>query len=126
MTGGLSARGEFIARQTFRPGELAQVCRVDSRTCGRWVKEGLVPCLLTPGGQRRYRRRELTFLPPIGQDPQMFTYADLAPFLGVTVPTVGRWKRAGRIHPILLPSGIPRLLRADVDQLLAEAAAGRP
>lgn len=116
-----SRRGEYTSRQTFRPIELAQVCQVDTRQLARWADEGLMPALLTPGGHRRYRRRELAFLPPAGCDPQMLTYEDFAPLLGVTPKTVCRWRNRGRIDVVRLPTGTPRLLRSYADQLLAEA-----
>lgn len=121
-----SRRGEYTSRQTFRPIELAQICQVDTRQLARWADEGLMPALLTPGHHRRYRRRELTFLPPAGCDPQLLAYEAVAPLLGVTTKTVCRWRRRGRLEVVRLPSGTPRLLRSDVDRLLAEAADGPP
>lgn len=125
MTGELSARGEFIARQTFVPGELARVCRVNTNTLTSWCRDGLMPFLKTPGGQHRYRRRELTFLPGPGHDPQLLTYAEFAAALRVHPHSLTRWRRRGRIQPVCLPGGYPRLLRADADQLLAAAGLTR-
>lgn len=36
------------------PGEVAQRFRVDPKTVTRWGKTGVLPCIRTPGGHRRY------------------------------------------------------------------------
>lgn len=36
------------------PGEVAERFRVDPKTVARWAKSGLLPCVRTPGGHRRY------------------------------------------------------------------------
>jgi excisionase family DNA binding protein len=36
------------------PSEVAGRFRVDPKTVTRWAKAGLLPCIKTPGGHRRY------------------------------------------------------------------------
>jgi len=47
--------------QLMTPGEVAALFRVDPKTVSRWAKTDppLLSSVLTPGGQRRYREREV-------------------------------------------------------------------
>jgi excisionase family DNA binding protein len=38
------------------PGEVARLLHVSPKTVNRWAHEGRLPCLVTLGGHRRFRR----------------------------------------------------------------------
>lgn len=42
--------------------EVAAECRVSTDTVRRWAASGALPSLLTPGGQRRFRRPDVDAL----------------------------------------------------------------
>jgi excisionase family DNA binding protein len=42
--------------------EVATLFRVDPKTVTRWAVAGRIGCILTPGGQRRYRESEVRAL----------------------------------------------------------------
>jgi hypothetical protein len=116
-------RGLLYFQQTFTPAELAAICRVGSRTVTNWADAGM-PHLRTPRGHRRFRRSELTFLPPAG-DPQLLTADDIAAMLRVHPGTVAVWWEAGDLECVRLPVyGAPRARRSDVDELLRRQACG--
>lgn len=41
------------------PAEAATALNVDPKTLARWAREGLIPCIWTPGGTRRYREDDV-------------------------------------------------------------------
>ena len=41
------------------PSEVARVLHVSPKTVSRWADLGLLPCLVTLGGHRRFPRREV-------------------------------------------------------------------
>lgn len=45
----------LVPEKLYTAGEFAALVRVDPKTVTRWAKAGLVPCVVTPGGHRRYR-----------------------------------------------------------------------
>ena len=55
--------------------------------------------------------------------PDYLTYAEAAELLRVSVRTVSRYVADGRIDAVTLPTGRPRLRRADVESLLSVGAA---
>ena len=40
-------------------GEAARILQVSPKTVSRWADKGLIPCMTTLGGHRRFRRREV-------------------------------------------------------------------
>ena len=44
------------------PGEVAKLFRVHRKTVGRWVDQGHISCVRTPGGHRRLRESEVLAL----------------------------------------------------------------
>ncbi len=40
------------------PGELARILHVSPKTISRWASEGRIPCIVTLGGHRRFRRAD--------------------------------------------------------------------
>jgi excisionase family DNA binding protein len=47
------------AGQTARPDPAAQILGVHPSTVTRWAADGLLPCVRTPSGERRYRRKDV-------------------------------------------------------------------
>ncbi len=41
------------------PGEVARVLHVSPKTVSRWAEQGWLPCLVTLGGHRRFRREDV-------------------------------------------------------------------
>lgn len=41
------------------PGEVARLFRVDPKTVNRWAHAGRLPHITTPGGHRRYPRKDV-------------------------------------------------------------------
>lgn len=114
---GPSMPGQFAEQQTLRPAELAALCRVHPATLKVWSDAGLIPCLRTLGGHRRYLRRDLEFLPQSG-DPQLMTYGELAALMSVSGKTVARWSARGKLTSVILPGGYPRLIAEQVYLML--------
>jgi len=46
-------------RDYLTPGEVAQALHVSPKTIIRWANEGLIPCMMTLGGHRRFRRADV-------------------------------------------------------------------
>lgn len=46
-------------REYLTPGEVARLLHVSPKTISRWASEGLLPCLVTLGGHRRFRRADI-------------------------------------------------------------------
>lgn len=41
------------------PGEVAVMLHVSPKTVSRWAAQGWLPCLVTLGGHRRFRREDV-------------------------------------------------------------------
>jgi excisionase family DNA binding protein len=41
------------------PGQVARLLHVSPKTVNRWAHEGRLPCLVTLGGHRRFRRDDV-------------------------------------------------------------------
>ncbi|HEX3542638.1 MAG TPA: helix-turn-helix domain-containing protein [Acidimicrobiales bacterium] len=41
------------------PGEAARTLHVSPKTINRWANEGRIPCIVTLGGHRRFRREDI-------------------------------------------------------------------
>jgi excisionase family DNA binding protein len=41
------------------PGQVARVLQVSPKTVSRWAAQGLLPCMVTLGGHRRFRREQV-------------------------------------------------------------------
>ncbi len=48
------------ADRLLTPREVALIFRVDPKTVTRWAAAGLIGCIRTPGGHRRFRQAEVT------------------------------------------------------------------
>lgn len=46
-------------RDFLTPGQVAELLHVSPKTVSRWASQGLLPCLVTLGGHRRFRRRDI-------------------------------------------------------------------
>ena len=47
------------ATEYLTPSQAAGVLQVSPKTVSRWAAQGLLPCLVTLGGHRRFRRAEV-------------------------------------------------------------------
>ncbi len=52
-------RREWLQSKLMRPGEVALVLQVSRRTVSDWARTGKLPFILTPGGHRRFRARDV-------------------------------------------------------------------
>lgn len=52
-------RREWLESKMLRPGEVALVLQVSRRTISDWARAGQLPFILTPGGHRRFRARDV-------------------------------------------------------------------
>jgi len=50
---------EEAAAEYLTPGEVARLLHVSPKTVNRWAHEGRLPCLITLGGHRRFRRDQV-------------------------------------------------------------------
>ena len=48
---------DLVERDFLTRAEVAAIFQVSPHTVTRWGKEGKLPSVMTPGGQRRYPRR---------------------------------------------------------------------
>jgi excisionase family DNA binding protein len=46
-------------REYLTPGEVARMLHVSPTTISRWATNGLLPCVVTLGGHRRFRRADV-------------------------------------------------------------------
>ena len=46
-------------KEFLTPGEVGQLLHVSPKTVNRWANEGRIPCLVTLGGHRRFRRSDV-------------------------------------------------------------------
>lgn len=46
-------------RDYLTPGEVARLLHVSPKTISRWAAQGLLPCVVTLGGHRRFRREDV-------------------------------------------------------------------
>lgn len=56
------------------------------------------------------------------QDAALLTTAEVAEALAVSDETIHRWARQGKLRFIVLPSGLKRFKREDVDAILSGTA----
>ena len=43
----------------LKPYEVAAIFGVDAKTVSRWARRGLISCIFTPGGHRRFNEAEV-------------------------------------------------------------------
>ena len=46
-------------REYLTPGEVARILHVSPKTINRWANEKRIPCIVTLGGHRRFRRDDV-------------------------------------------------------------------
>jgi DNA-binding transcriptional MerR regulator len=46
----------------LKPKEAADIFGVTAKTLANWANAGTLPCIVTPGGERRYRRADVWVL----------------------------------------------------------------
>ena len=47
------------AEEFLTPGQVARILHVSPQTVNRWANEGRIPCTLTLGGHRRFKRADV-------------------------------------------------------------------
>jgi excisionase family DNA binding protein len=52
-------RPEQFRSDYMTPGEAARSLHVSPKTINRWANEGRIPCIVTLGGHRRFRREDI-------------------------------------------------------------------
>lgn len=53
------ARPDWIDEQLLRPGQVAALFQVSRRTISDWARAGKFDTIITPGGHRRFRARQV-------------------------------------------------------------------
>ena len=48
-----------ISDDYVTPGEAARYLHVSPKTINRWANDGRIPCIVTLGGHRRFRREDV-------------------------------------------------------------------
>ncbi|MBI4728915.1 MAG: helix-turn-helix domain-containing protein [Acidobacteria bacterium] len=52
-------RPDWLDLQLLRAGQVALLFQVSRRTVSDWARAGLLPAIITPGGHRRFRARDV-------------------------------------------------------------------
>jgi excisionase family DNA binding protein len=52
-------RPDWLDGRLLRPGQVAALFQVSRRTVADWARAGKLPSILTPGGHRRFRARDV-------------------------------------------------------------------
>jgi len=60
--GSPSARPDWIDERLLRPGQVAALFQVSRRTVSGWARAGKLEAIITPGGHRRFRARDVRAL----------------------------------------------------------------
>ena len=55
-------RPDWIDEQLLRPGQVAALFQVSRRTVSDWARAGKLDAIITPGGHRRFRARQVRAL----------------------------------------------------------------
>lgn len=61
---GITGTRRTVGRRYLTRSEVARLFEVSPATVARWTREGKLPYVLTPGGQRRYVRDQIVGLLP--------------------------------------------------------------
>ena len=56
------ARPDWIDEQLLRPGQVAALFQVSRRTISDWARAGKLDAIITPGGHRRFRAKQVRAL----------------------------------------------------------------
>ena len=48
-----------MSEEYVTPGVAARSLHVSTKTINRWANDGLIPCVVTLGGHRRFRRADI-------------------------------------------------------------------
>jgi excisionase family DNA binding protein len=52
-------RPDWLDTRLLRTGQVAALFQVTRRTVTEWARKGMLPAIITPGGHRRFRAREV-------------------------------------------------------------------
>lgn len=64
-------RREWLEAKLLRPGEVALLLHVSRRTVSDWARAGRLAFIVTPGGHRRFRARDVRRLVETMTEPLM-------------------------------------------------------
>ncbi len=122
----------LATQEWLRSGQVAALFRVHPRTVLRWADAGLLPYVVTLGGQRRFPKTDVEALLARrrGQVPEepggLLRTGEVARRLRVPPRTVVRWSRQGRLASVRTLGGHRRYPQAEVDRLLDQPGDGPP
>lgn len=57
-----ASRPDWIDEQLLRPGQVAALFQVSRRTISDWARAGKLDAIITPGGHRRFRAKQVRAL----------------------------------------------------------------
>lgn len=55
-------RPSWVGERLLRPGQVAELFQVSRRTVSDWARAGKIAAIVTPGGHRRFRMRDVRAL----------------------------------------------------------------
>jgi excisionase family DNA binding protein len=107
--------------------EIAAMLRVSERSIERWVRDGRLAVIRTPGGYPRFSRQQVEDMMRPGVAPEAIrdsvSTIQFAAALGVSPRTVDGWVAAGQITPLAKkPNGRPAFSREQLARLLKDKA----
>jgi len=120
------------AQEWLRSGQVAALFRVHPRTVLRWVDAGLLPYVVTLGGQRRFPTTDVEAVlarrrGQVREEPgELVRTYEVARRLRIPPRTVARLSRKGRLAAVHTLGGHRRYPQAQVDRLLSEPGDGPP
>ncbi len=122
----------LATQEWLRSAQVAALFRVHPRTVIRWADGGLLPYVVTLGGQRRFPKTDVEVLlarrrGQVREEPGgLLRTGEVARRLRVPPRTVARWSRQGRLAAVRTLGGHRRYPQAEVDRLLAQTGDGPP
>lgn len=101
--------------ELWTSGQVAQWAGVSVGAVGHWASRGYLPCIRTPEGRLRFRRSDVERLLP--RRDTVMTSKEVADYLGVSVRTVYKLTREGKLTPVPSSTRSRMYSRAEVEAL---------
>lgn len=96
------------------PRAVAAAFGVDRKTVAVWANRGLLDCIWTRGGKRRYSRAQVEGRLGGRIDRDLIGVPEAAEMYAVDPITIKRWVRAGKLACFRTPGGQMRFDRGDI------------